>query len=143
MDGWTYRLTDRWGSDRERGGERTSLPPIQTNFVCSGTWMTIVWDTDKGKFERLCLRQYVCVGICVIHCLVCSMLAQTARFAGARTGNINGNKRNLSEVGSISATDPALTIMCLATVTCVFHIAVGHMGRPVSVRISQLWFKLY
>ena len=58
--------------------------------------MTIMWDTDRGRFERLCVVQYVCVGTCVIHCLVCSMLAQTARFTGAQTGNMNSNKHNLS-----------------------------------------------
>ena len=45
--------------------------------------MTIIWDTDNGRFERLCFMQDVCVGICVIHCFVCSMLAQISMFTGA------------------------------------------------------------
>ena len=75
-----------------------------------------MWDTDKGRFERLCWMQYVCVGICVIHCLVCSLLAQTAGFAGAaQSVNINSNKHNLSEVGSISATDPYPQLSCVSS----------------------------
>ena len=101
-----------------------------------------MWDTDKGKFERLCFMQCVCVGICVIHCFVCSMLAQTYVLTGAQTVNINSTKHNLSEVGSISATDSysqLVYIMCLVTVTCKLVLS-SNDKRSVSNEDSDLFF---
>ena len=49
------------------------------------------------------------------------MLAQTSMFTGAQTVNINSTKHNLSEVGSIPATDSysqLVYVKCLVTVTC-------------------------
>jgi len=66
------------------------------------------------------------------------MLAQTARFTSAQTVNINSNNHNLSEVGSISATDPYLQLVhitCLVTVPC--KVSSAHFSSIQFISFSK------